>query len=115
MRRRRAVFLFGIAAAVLSLPALAVPLLLPRLGPGGGESLAALPRGQDFSAARDAAGAAAVPGKAWHENGRTIQEFTIEDPELGRIAAVLSLPDPLPARALPLVVVLASLLVEEKR
>jgi len=69
--------------------------------PGGDDYLAALPRGAEALKA--------VPGKAWQEPVRRIQEFTIEDPVLGRVAAVLSLPDPLPVRRLPLVVVLGGL------
>lgn len=94
---RRASWLLGAGAAVLVLIA-AVSI---GLWPGGGDSLAALPRAAEALSA--------APGKVWREPGRRIQEFTIEDPALGRVAAVLSLPDPLPARPLPLVVVLGGL------
>ena len=67
----------------------------------GGDSLAALPQ------------SAAAIGPTSHQTsrdaGRLIQQHSIQDPVLGEIGVVVSLPDPLPDRPLPVVVVLGGL------
>ena len=90
--------LFGLSlGAALALLA----LLLVALRQPGGDSLAALPQ---------AAGRGIeVSHQAAHEDGRLIQQYTIQDSVLGPIGLVVSLPDPLPDRPLPIVVVLGGL------
>ena len=98
-RWRRAVVALGAAVILLALLAAA---LLPR----SGDPLAALPRGADLGSAD--LGAAAVT-ETLHEDGRVIRRYTIADPVLGAIGFVVSLPDPLPAGPMPVVVVLGGL------
>ncbi len=97
MGRRWPKWLLVALTVVLVLPAL--PVLFPRSSPG--DSLAALPRGGEP--------AIVIPRQTLHEGGRVIQQVTIEDPVLGHIGLVVSLPDPLPDHPLPVVVVLGGL------
>ncbi len=85
----------GVALALLAL------LLVAPQQPGR-DSLATLPHG---------AGPATKIShqKAMHKDGRLIQQYTIQDSVLGPIGLVVSLPDPLPDRPLPIVVVLGGL------
>ena len=89
---------FGLALGAVVLLAL---LLLLVILPPGGDPLAALPK----------AGVSAI--ETSHQvsrgDGRLIQQHTIEDSALGRIGLVVSLPDPLPDRPLPVLVVLGGL------
>lgn len=89
---------FGLAlGAALALFA----VLLVVLQQPGRDSLAALPRGGGPTTT--------ASHQALHEDGRLIQQYTIEDSALGRIGLVVSLPDPLPDRPLPILVVLGGL------
>ena len=67
----------------------------------GAESAEALPQNLEM------APAASEPTP--FRDGRLTQRVTINDPVLGRIGFVVSLPDPLPDRALPVVVMLGGL------
>ncbi len=97
MFRRFAKWLGLVLGAALAL----VALLLVVLQQPGRNSLAALPRG--------GGPATKISHQALHTDGRLIQQYTIEDSALGRIGLVVSLPDPLPDRPLPILVVLGGL------
>ena len=95
--RRRWPWLLAALVAIMALPILLVAALLPWRG----DPLAELPRG-------------AAPGpveetRGLREGGRVIRQYEMSDPVLGRIGFVVSLPEPLPARPLPLIVVLGGL------
>ena len=97
MFRRFAKWFGLVLGAALALLA----VLLVVLQQPGGDSLAALPQG---------GGSAIVTShQASRGDGRLIQQHTIEDSALGRIGLVVSLPDPLPDRPLPILVVLGGL------
>ena len=88
---------FGLAVGAVALLAFLLLVLLPP----GGDPLAALPQ---------SGGSAIVTShQASRTDGRLIQQYTIEDSVLGRIGLVVSLPDPLPDRPLPVLVVLGGL------
>ncbi len=89
---------FGLVlgAAIALLAVLLVVLQQP-----GSDSLAALPHGGGPTTT--------TSHQALHKDGRLIQQYTIEDSALGRIGLVVSLPDPLPDRPLPILVVLGGL------
>lgn len=95
LRRIAKWFALALGAVVL----LALLLLALRLP--GGDPLAALPQG--------GGSAIATLHQASREDGRLIQRHTIEDSALGRIGLVVSLPDPLPDRPLPILVVIGGL------
>ena len=86
----------GVALALLA-------LLLVALQQPGRDSLAALPHGAGPATATK------ISHQALHKDGRLIQQYTIQDSVLGPIGLVVSLPDPLPDRPLPIVVVLGGL------
>ncbi len=79
--------------------------------------LAALGLAVAWFALRDPYGALPLAGSApvvvedrtAPANGRTLRTVTLREPALGEISFVLSLPDPLPERPLPIVVVLGGL------
>ncbi len=97
MFRRFAKWFGLVLGAVLALLA----VLLVILTQPGRDSLAALPRGGGLTTVSS--------HQALHKDGRLIQQYTIEDSALGRIGLVVSLPDPLPDRPLPILVVLGGL------
>ncbi len=97
MFRRFAKWFGLVLGAALALLA----VLLVVLQQPGGDSLAALPHGGGPTTT--------TSHQALHKDGRLIQQYTIEDSALGRIGLVVSLPDPLPDRPLPILVVLGGL------
>jgi hypothetical protein len=89
------------AAAFALLLALALAVAIGASFLGASDDLAlSLPRSADARLVEQRI--AAAPG-------RTVEHVTLLDPVLGSIGFTLSLPDPLPARKLPLVVVLGGL------
>lgn len=97
MLRRLAKWLglcLGVALALLA-------LLLVSLRQPGKDPLAILPQGAWPSSE--------VSHRGSREDGRLVRQYTMRDAELGAIAFVVSLPEPLPDRALPIVVVLGGL------
>ena len=97
MTRRIAVF-FGLSLGA-ALGLLALLVLVTRPSPG--ESLAVLMQGRGS--------ATASLQQASREASRLIRLHRIEDPAVGEIGLVVSLPEPLPKRPLPVVVVLGGL------
>jgi hypothetical protein len=89
----------GVVAAGLLVAALALAVAVSLTFLGASDDLA-LPRSADARLVEQRI--AAAPG-------RTIEHVVLLDPLLGSIGFTLSLPDPLPARKLPLVVVLGGL------
>ena len=96
-RRRWPWVLAALGAALAALAA----LLVIATRPPGGDPLAALPRGL--------APGTALETRSLHEGGRRIRQYEMSDPVLGRIGFVVSLPEPLPDKPLPLMVVLGGL------
>ncbi len=88
-------------------------MLLAAAGAGGfvcwlglRDPLAALPRATENPVATDFA--------AEPRNGRTLQHVVLHAPGVGRIGLAISLPDPLPKRPLPIVMVLGGLATGER-
>ena len=86
--------------ALCTLVALPIFLVVAAFPPSG-DPLAALPRG--------GTAAAAVETQSLREGGRVIRQYEMADPVLGKIGFVVSLPETLPARPMPVIVVLGGL------
>lgn len=96
LRRMARWFGLSVVVAVLLLAAFAFYLRHP-----SGDPIAVLPQNQEP--------VRATLLEEFHEDDRLIQRHRIEDPALGEVGLVVSLPEPLPEQPLPLVVVLGGL------